>query len=460
MRRVAIIGGGIAGLSAAFYLERARHNGAHLDWTLFEKSDRVGGVIKTETDSGFVLEAGPDSFLTAKPEGAQFCHDLGIADQLIYSNDVSRKTYVLLRGRLVEIPHGLEFMVPTRVWPIASSPLFSFRTKLRMVGELFTSASHHDQDESVGDFVRRHFGQEMMERVAEPLLAGVYGGNADEMSVRAVLPRFAEMERTSGSLVRATLKSRASRRNTGSSVQPLFTSLKAGMQQMVDAATASLPPERIRLRACVSTVQPCNDDWQVMTGDQTGRFQAVLLAVPAVITAGLLRRFHPALIEGLRQIPYSSSAAVVLGYVDAGVPAGHGFLAPRTEDRKMMACTFVHRKFPDRAPEGAALLRCFFSSSRFPDLLNQSDDELLATARSELKEILGLAAEPRLQRVFRWESALPQYGVGHLERVAEMEQMLAEIPGVQIIGNSFHGVGIPDCIKSGKQAADVFLKTL
>ncbi len=460
MRRVAIIGGGIAGLSAAFHLERARRDGVHLDWTLFEKSERVGGVIKTETDSGFVLEAGPDSFLTAKPEGAQFCCDLGIGDQLTYSNDATRKTYVLLRGRLVEIPPGLEFMVPTRVWPIASSPLFSFRTKLRMVGELFTSASHHDQDESVGDFVRRHFGQEMMERVAEPLLAGVYGGNADEMSLRAVLPRFAEMERNSGSLVRATLKSRASRRNTGSLAQPLFTSLKAGMQQMVDAATASLPPERIRLRACVSTVQPCNDDWQVMTGDQTGRFQAVLLALPSVIAAGLLRRFHPALIEGLRQIPYSSSAAVVLGYADARLPAGHGFLAPRTEDRKMMACTFVHRKFSDRAPEGAALLRCFFSSSRFPDLLNQSDDELLKIARSELKQILGLAADPCLRRVFRWESALPQYGVGHLERVAEMERMLAEIPGVQIIGNSFHGVGIPDCIKSGKQAADVFLRTL
>lgn len=452
MRRIAIVGGGIAGLSAAFYLERARRNGVQLEWTLFEKSDRLGGVIKTEICDGFVLEAGPDSFLTAKPEGAQFCNDLRIADQLICSNDATRKTYVLVQGKLVEIPPGLEFMVPTRIWSITTSPLFSFGAKLRMGGEWFTRARNSDQDESVGDFVRRHFGEEMMERVAEPLLAGVYGGNADEMSVRAVMPRFADMERTSGSLVRATLKSR--RRRSTTALQPLFTSLKGGMQEIVDAAAASLPAERIRLERRVDAVQPCNDDWQITAASQTEKFQAVLLALPAISAAGLLRQFHPALIENLRQIRYSSSASVVLGYQSADLPPGHGFLIPRSEHRKMMACTFVHRKFPYRAPEGAALLRCFFSSSRLPELLNHTDGELLQAARSELKEILGLAAEPCLQRVFRWESALPQYSVGHLDRVAEMERVLAEIPGVHIIGNSFHGVGIPDCIRSGREAAE------
>jgi oxygen-dependent protoporphyrinogen oxidase len=452
MRRIAIIGGGIAGLSAAFYLERARRNGSPIEWTLFEKSDRFGGVIKTETRDGFVLEAGPDSFLTAKPEGAQFCSALGLADQLIYSNDSIRKTYVLVLGKLVQIPPGLEFMVPTRIRSIATSPLFSFGTKLRMAGEWFTGARNNEQDESVSQFVGRHFGQEMMERVAEPLLAGVYGGNADEMSVRAVLPRFYEMERTSGSLVRATLKSR--KRRGVVSAQPLFTSLKGGMQQMVDAAVASLPAERIRLERRVDAVQACNDDWQITAAGQTEKFQAVFLALPAISAAGLLRHFHPALIESLRQIRYSSSAAVVLGYRGADLPPGHGFLIPRSENRKMMACTFVHRKFPCRAPEGAALLRCFFSSSRFPELLNHPDAELSQIALSELKEILGLTTEPCLQRVFRWESALPQYSVGHLERVAEMERVLAEIPGVQIIGNSFHGVGLPDCIRSGREAVE------
>src|SRR5882672_6199853 len=228
MKRIAIIGGGIAGLSAAYYLEKARRGGVGLEWTLFEKSDRLGGVIKTERRDGYVLEAGPDSFLTAKPDARLLCQDLGIADQLISSNDFQRKTYILVKGRLVPIPDGLEFMVPTRVWPIATTRLFSFTTKLRMAAELFSSNGAENQDESVADFVRRHFGQQMVDRVAEPLLAGVYGGNANSLSVRAVLPRFVEMEHESGSLVRATLRARKARLKSNAQPQPLFTSLKNG----------------------------------------------------------------------------------------------------------------------------------------------------------------------------------------------------------------------------------------
>ena len=209
MKRIAIIGGGIAGLSAAFYLEKARRAGADLQWALFEKSDRLGGVIQTERRDGFVIEAGPDSFLSIKPDASRLCQELGLGNQLISSNDASRKTYILVKNQLVSIPHGLEFMVPTRIWPMATTPLFSFSTKLRMAAELFSSARKDGDDESVGDFVRRHFGQEMVDRVAEPLLAGVYGGNAERLSIRAVLPRFAEMERQHGSLVRATLKAKA-----------------------------------------------------------------------------------------------------------------------------------------------------------------------------------------------------------------------------------------------------------
>ncbi len=208
MKRIAIIGGGIAGLSAAFYLEKARRSGAALQWTLFEKSDRLGGVLQTEQRDGFVLEAGADSFLAAKPDATRLCQELGIGSELISSN-AGRKTYILVNGKLVPIPQGLEFMVPTRVWPMATTPLFSFKTKLRMASELFSSARKNAADESVGDFVRRHFGQEMVDRVAEPLLSGVYGGDVESLSVRAVLPRFAEMEREHGSLVRATLKAKA-----------------------------------------------------------------------------------------------------------------------------------------------------------------------------------------------------------------------------------------------------------
>jgi protoporphyrinogen/coproporphyrinogen III oxidase len=456
MKRIAIIGGGIAGLSAAYYLEKARQAGANLQWTLFEKSDRLGGVIQTERRNGFVLEAGPDSFLSAKPEAARLCAELGIGDQLISSNDAGRRTYILVNGRLVAIPPGLEFMVPTRVWPMVTTPLFSFTTKLRMVRELLTAARKDAADESVADFVRRHFGQQMVERVAEPLLAGVYGGNVAELSVRSVLPRFAEMEREHGSLVRATLRAKRTAPARGGKPQPLFTSLRNGMQQMVEALAGALPQSSIRLGQAELHVRPMNDDWQVETTSSVlvDRFQEVVLAVPAPAAAAILRQFHPAFIEGLKRIQYTSSVAVALAYDEAALPPGHGFLVPRSEGRKIMACTFVHKKFPHRAPEGKKMLRCFFSSSRMPDLLTYSDESLQQIARQELKEILGIAAEPTFARTFRWERAMAQYETGHLDRVAEMEKILAGTPGFHLIGNSFYGIGVPDCIKTARQAVE------
>jgi oxygen-dependent protoporphyrinogen oxidase len=435
-------------------LEKARRSGADLQWALFEKSYRLGGVIQTERRDGFVIEAGPDSFLSIKPDASRLCQELSIGDQLISSNDASRKTYILIKSQLVPIPQGLEFMVPTRIWPMATTPLFSFSTKLRMAAEMFSSTRKDGGDESVGDFVRRHFGQEMVDRVAEPLLAGVYGGNSERLSVRAVLPRFAEMERQHGSLVRATLRAKALAK-PGTKPQPLFTSLKNGMQQMVEALVAALPQASMRMRQTNLSLRPMNnDDWQIESAGISERFQVVLLAVPAPSAAALLRQFHPALIEGLARIEYTSSAAVALAYDEANLPPGHGFLVPRSEGRKIMACTFVHKKFPYRAPGEKKLLRCFFSSSRMPDLLTYSDEALQQFARQELKEILGLNAEPKFARTFRWDRAMAQYETGHLDRVAEMEKIVAAMPGFHIIGNSFHGIGVPDCIKSARLAVE------
>jgi oxygen-dependent protoporphyrinogen oxidase len=293
--------------------------------------------------------------------------------------------------------------------------------------------------------------------VADPLLAGVYGGNAERLSIRAVLPRFAEMEREHGSLVRATLKAKALARSKapgGAKPQPLFTSLKNGMQQMVENLVASLPRNSIRLRQQNLVLRPTNDDWQIDTGGISEKFQKVLLAAPAPAASGLLRQFHPALIEGLAKIEYTSTVAVALGYSEADLPPGHGFLVPRSEGRKMMACTFVHRKFPHRAPEGMKLLRCFYSSSRMPDLLTHSDEAFQQMARQELKEILGLDAQPLFARTFRWDRAMAQYETGHLDRVAEMEKITAAMPGFHIIGNSFHGIGVPDCIRSARLAVE------
>ena len=465
MKRTAIIGGGIAGLSAAFYLEKARRSGAEIEWTLFERSNRLGGVIKTEHRDGFVLEAGPDSFLTIKPDGAQLCRDLGIGDQLIGSNDAERKTYILVKDRLVPMPDGLQFMVPTRVWPMVTTPLFSWRAKLGMAAEFLglrgAGRQCQHEDESVADFVQRHFGRQMVERVAEPLLAGVYGGNADNLSVHAVLPRFVEMEREHGSLVRASLHSlrqtqkKAAKGNgtgTGAHPQPLFTSLRNGVQQMVDALVSQLPEGSLRLDQERISLRRAGSQWQVNTAGE--KFDAVVLAVPAQASAALVEPIQPKLAPLLRKISYTSSAAVVLAYDRADLPPGHGILVPASEGRTMLACTFVHNKFQHRAPEGAALLRCFISSARVPNLSDYSDEVLQTMMQNELKEILGLSSTPRFIRVFRWACALPQYQTGHLERVAEMETLLHELPGLHIAGNSLYGIGIPDCIRSARKAVD------
>lgn len=461
-KRVAIIGGGIAGLTAAYHLQNSRRNGFPLEWTLLEKSGRLGGVIRTENRDGYVLEAGPDSFLTIKSEAAQLCRELGIADQLIGSNDADRKTWIAVKGRLVPIPDGLQFMVPTRLWPMLTTPLFSLGTKLKMVTELFTLTGIERADEPVADFVRRHFGQQMVDRVAEPLLAGVYGGNADQLSVRAVLPRFVEMEEEHGSLTQAALRSRQRdqvrsllhRRvpQKASSSQALFTSLKKGMQQIVDALLCELPHDCLQLHQSIVSLRRSGRDWEIDTGDGSRRFDEVLMAVPARESSRMLEPVHTNLAVFLGRIRYTSSVAVTLAYGSIELLPGHGFLIPSTEGRKMLACTFVHRKFPYRAPEGTALLRCFFSSARVPNLLNYDDATLESLAQKELQEILGVTAAPRFMQTFRWDCGLPQYETGHLERVAQMEKWLAEMPGLQIIGNSFHGVGVPDCIRSARQA--------
>ncbi len=452
MKRIAIVGGGIAGVSAAYYLEKARRQGSELEWVLFEKSGRLGGVIRTEYRDGFILEAGPDSFLSVKPEASELCRELGLAGEIIHSNDFQRKTYILVQGRLVPIPDGLQFMVPTRVLPMVTTPLFSWGTKLRMLRELFASSGNdaRNGDESVGDFVRRHFGQEMVDRVAEPLLAGVYGGNAHSLSIRAVLPRFAEMEQREGSLVRATLKARKAATATAAAPQPLFTSLRRGMQQLVDALLAALPASCLRLQQPVLSLHGENSQWQVRTSAGSQNFDAVLLALPAPLAATLLSEVAANSAAKLEAIQYTSSAAVLLACRTADLPPGFGFLVPASEGRKMLACTFVHKKFSSRAPEGAALLRCFFSSARLPNLMDYSEDELKGFARQELKEILQVDLQPEFTCVFRWRYGLPQYHTGHLERTAEIEAGIKQMPGLHLIGNSLHGIGVPDCIRSAR----------
>ena len=463
MKRIAIIGGGISGLAAAFELEEQRRAGVELEYTLYESSPRLGGVLRSEKIDGCVIEAGPDSFVTEKPWASDLCHRLGIGDQLIGSNDSHRKTYILTRGRLVEMPDGLMFMVPTKILPTGLSALFSWKTKLRMTRELFHPPRAVDRDESVADFVQRHYGREMVDRLADPLLSGVYGGESATLSVRAVLPRFAEMERTHGSLGRAMF---AARKKMGKgprqSAPALFTSLKDGMQQLAESVRARLSADSLLTNATVQAIQPEAGGWVVSAGMQSDHFGAVLLALPGLAAANVLRLTSSRLADELAAVEYSSSITVGIGYdrdVRHSLPPGFGFLVPRSEGKRLLAATFMHNKFPHRAPEDRALLRCFFAGRNAEQVWSLSDDQIVGIVRNELQQIIGLRAEPLFARVYKWKSAMAQYSVGHLERLERIERLRQQLPGLALAGNAYRGIGVPDCVRSGRDAAKLALQS-
>jgi len=460
MKRIAIIGGGISGLSAAFYLEKSRAGGAEVEYSLFESGQRLGGCLSSDHIEGCLVEAGPDSFLTEKPWAVALCKELGLGDQLIGSNDSQRKTYIVVKGKLVVMPDGLMFMVPTRLVPTALSPLFSWSTKVRMAQELLHPPRPMQDDETVAQLVERHFGAEVVDRLADPLLSGVYGGDAAKLSARAVLPRFVEMEEKYGSLSRAMLAAHQKMAQVAGKQppRPLFTSLRDGMQQMVDAIVARLDPRAIRLRRHIRRIYPENGEWRVsieMNGDE--RYDAVILATPANVAGQLLDGVDHELARSLLGITYSSSVTVTLGYYKeqlAKLPPGFGFLVPRSEGTRMLACTFVHNKFPHRTPENKGILRCFLGGARDEAVLALSDEDLLETVQREIRDLVKVDARPIFSRVYRWREAMAQYEPGHIARVAEIEKRVAGIPGLAIAGNAYHGIGVPDCVRSGMEAAN------
>src|SRR5271165_2736194 len=463
MKRIAIIGGGISGLSAAFHLEKARAAGSDLSYTLFESSNRLGGSMHSTRVDGCLVEAGPDSFLTEKPWALTLCQELGIDDQLIGSNDAQRKTYIVVDGRLIAMPDGLMFMVPTKLVPTALTPLFSWRTKVRMAQELMHPPRPMQDDETVGELVERHFGAEVVDRLADPLLSGVYGGDANKLSARAVLPRFVEMEEKYGSLSRAMLAAHKKMKAMAGKTapRPLFSSLKEGMQQMVNALSGRLDPKGFRLGTRVRGIYREDERWRIaidLGGDLL--FDAVILATPANVAGALLESVDRDLADDLLGITYSSSVTITLGYhMDQlkPMPPGFGFLVPRSEGRRMLACTFVHNKFPHRAPANKGIVRCFLGGARDEAVLALTDDEIVDTVRRELKEIVKLDARPMFDRVYRWRGAMAQYESGHLARVKRIDQRVKNIPGLELAGNAYHGIGVPDCIRSGMEAANALL---
>lgn len=449
--RTAIIGGGITGLAAAYELTLAGREAV-----LIDEQPSLGGVIQTEVVEGCVLEGGPDSFLSAKPAGEELARELGLGEDLIGSLDQQRVTYVVRKGRLVPLPDGLLMMVPTKVLPLAASPLLGWGTKLRMGLEILRRPTPPQPDRSVAAFIEDHYSREAVDYLAEPLLAGVYGGSADRLSVESVLARFVELERRYGSLTRGVLAARRAARARGAESAPLFRTLKNGLAQLTAELERRIRPHCRVVQARAHFIERAGSRWTIHLGGEPLEAENVILACPAWAAGALLRTADPLLAAELEAIPYTSSVTLALGYrrEDCGpIPPGFGFLVPARERRTLVACTFVGAKFPYRVPDTHVVLRCFLGGSGGEAVLEQNDDDLIRAVRAELKQLLGWDVEPRFTRLRRWRRAMAQYEVGHARRIAAIREMAARHPGLQLAGNAYDGIGVPDCIRTGRAAA-------
>jgi oxygen-dependent protoporphyrinogen oxidase len=444
--RPIVIGGGVAGLAAAYEFAQSGQRAL-----VIEERPRLGGVVQTDRVEGCVLEAGPDSFLSAKPAGLELIREIGLGGDVIGSNDRQRVTYLVRRNRLVPMPDGLLMMVPTRVWPVARSPLLSWATKIRMGLDFFRRPpAGRLPDRTVAEFIRSHYGQETVDYLADPLLTGVYGGTASELSVDSVLPRFVDLETKYGSLTRGVLAARRARGAAESA--PLFQTLKGGLQQLVDRLAPSADP----LFARAEALERGAAGWRVRAAGEWHETRSLVLATPAWAAGELLRPVHQGLAENLESIPYSSSVTFALGMrrADAGpIPPGFGFLVPRPERRSLVACTFVQAKFDHRVPPDRVVFRCFLGGWGAESVLDQSDESLTAAVSAELEDLLGWAPRPAFVRITRWRRAMAQYTLGHQRRVRAINEALKDLPGLRLAGNAYDGIGVPDCIRLGRAAA-------
>lgn len=462
MRHVIVIGGGIAGLSAAYYASLLK--GTQV--SLIESSDYWGGKITTDRvplDEGqFIIEGGPDTFLATKPWAVALCKELGIGDRLHGTNPHNKNTYVLNRNRLLPLPDGLAMMIPTNVQAILRSRLVSWPGKARMGLDFVLPPKSVNGDESLGTFVRRRLGREAYENLIEPLMSGIYAGDGDRLSLASTFPYLRDFELKYGSLARGALTMRA--KANGKPVQgsrSAFLTPTTGLAEIVEKLVERLSSNGVTLRLSTRAVRITHSQSLYRVELETGEIlvaNGLILATPAFVSGHLLDSLNPSLASDLRSIPYASTATVSLAYRLGDIPRrldGYGYVIPRREGRKALACTWTSTKFPHRAPEGYALLRVFVG--RAGQDIPWDETELLALAREELKRTLGIAADPLLARVFLWDQAMPQYNLGHPEILKRIEAGLEKHPGLALAGNGYRGIGIPDCIRSAELAVEKIL---
>ncbi len=471
MHKTVVIGAGIAGLSTAYYLQKVE--GKDADYLLLEGSSHLGGKITTHAGDGFLVEGGPDSFLTQKRAALDLCRELGLGDQLMGSNHTATpSTYVLSKGRLHPMPEGMMLMAPTMILPVLRSRLISWPGKLRMGLEIFVGRNTTDPDESLGSFVRRRLGPEMLEKIAGPLMAGIHSGDPDSLSLRSTFPMFLELEAKHRSLVLGMMK-RKKAQSAGPHGGPasnaasagrtsMFTTLRGGVQRLPEAIAARLDPERVGLECPVESVTREGDPVQgggyrvTLRGGHSVQAENVVFATPAYITAGIIEGFDPVLASDLRKIRYVSTATVSLAFRRSEITCalnGFGFIVPKSEGRRINACSWSSTKFDHRAPEDSVLLRVFIGGAFAEDLAEQDEDSLIEIARQELSRIMGITATPILARAYRWRKSVPQYNVGHSVLIQEIEGRMATHPGLYLAGAAYHGSGIPECIQRGAETA-------
>jgi oxygen-dependent protoporphyrinogen oxidase len=457
--RVAIVGGGVAGIAAGL---RVAERAPDASLVLLEAGDRLGGTLQTVREQGFVIETGPDSFITEKPWALALCDRLGLSGDLVGTRDGDRRTHVARGDALHPLPDGFLLLAPTSLGPLVTSPLFSWPGKLRMALDLVLPRGDGARDESLADFVRRRLGREALARVADPLVSGIYTGDPERLSVAATMPRFHELEATHRSIILGLRRSAGAARGVAGARYGLFVTHRDGMGALVSALAARLPDSTAQLGTRLERLERTTSGWRLHLGRASLDADAVVLATPAWATADLVAPIDAALAERLRTIVHASSAIVTLAVRASDLPRGlpgFGFVVPAVDGRDLLACTFSSRKWAGRAPEGHELLRGFVGGVRRPDLVERDDAALIAIVRSELARYLGLRGEPVLARVDRWRRAMPQYDVGHRERVRAIEERVATLPRLALAGNAYQGVGIPDCVRSGELAADAVLAT-
>ncbi len=464
--RAIVVGGGIAGLSAAYYL-RQKDPGARL--TVLDSDSRWGGKITTDRvdfgDGQFVIEGGPDTFLATKPYAVDLCRELGLEDRLHGTNPETKNTYVLHNGRLLPLPDGLAMMIPSDVGSILRSGLLSWPAKARMGLDFLLPARSPNGDESLGAFVSRRLGRAAYENLIEPLMSGIYAGNGDRLSLASTFPYLRLMELEYGSIARGALEERKKHAGDRGKLQgsrSAFLTPTTGLAEIIEALVKRLQADgvELRLHARVRRLAQTADGYQLELADGSSlECESLILATPAPISGTLVNAIDPDLGAALSKIPYSSTATISLAYRQADLQRpldGYGYVIPRREGRRALACTWTSTKVPHRAPSGYALIRVFVG--RADEDLPWSEAELLELAKEELRLTLGIQAEPLVARVFRWPQAMPQYNLGHPDLLARIDSALSRHPGLALAGNGYRGIGIPDCIHSGELAADAVLR--